>query len=52
MLLNIGEQGVGLEGGYPPLKKKIYDPPLAFKTTTTPSEMAFDPLPQISSFLS
>ena len=26
--------------------------PLAFKTTPTPSEMAFDPLPQISSFLS
>ena len=23
----IGEQGVGLEGGYPPLKKQFYDPP-------------------------
>ena len=24
---SIGEQGVGLEGGYPPLKKKIMTPP-------------------------
>ena len=40
-----------LEGGYPPLFL-LSDPPLAFKTTPTPSEMALDPLPQISSFLS
>ena len=25
-------------------QKKIYDPPLRFKMTPTPSEMAFDPL--------
>ena len=45
---SIGEHGVGLEGGYPQLKKFFYDPPmtpLAFKTTPTPSEMAFDPYP-------
>ena len=38
---SIGEQGGGgSKGLLPPLEKK-YDPPLAFKMTPTPSEMAF-----------
>ena len=41
----------GAGGGYPLLKKNFMTP-LAFKSTPTPSEMAFDPLPQILSFLS
>ena len=45
---SIGRGGAG--GGLPPSEKKFYDPPLAFKTTPTP--LAFSPLPQISSFLS
>ena len=47
---SIGEQG-GAKGVLPPLEKKIMTP-LAFKMTPTPSEMAFDPPTQISSFLS
>ena len=39
-----GEQGGGGGGGVLPRLKKIYDPPLRFKMTPTPSEMAFDPL--------
>ena len=35
-------------GGYPLLKKN-YDPP-SLQNHPTPSEMAFDPLPQILSF--
>ena len=41
---------MGLEGATP-VEKIFYDLTLAFKTTPTPSEMAFDPLPQILSFL-
>ena len=41
---NIGEQGGGVRGVLPRLKKFFYDPPLRFKMTPTPSEMAFDPL--------
>ena len=50
----IGEQGGGVaKGVLPPLEKNFYDPPyVAFKMTPTPSEMAFDPPTQISSFLS
>ena len=40
----IGEQGGGVRGGSTPSEKKFYDPPLRFKMTPTPSEMAFDPL--------
>ena len=42
----IGEQGgVGSGGGgSTPSEKNFYDPPLRFKMTPTPSEMAFDPL--------
>ena len=39
----IGEQGGG-SGGSTPSEKIFYDPPLRFKMTPTPSEMAFDPL--------
>ena len=53
-LKSIGEQGGGggAKGVLPPLEKKFMTPPLAFKMTPTPSEMAFDPPTQISSFLS
>ena len=41
----IGEQGGGGSGGgFYPVWKFFYDPPLRFKMTPTPSEMAFDPL--------
>ena len=41
---------IGEQGGATPSRKKNYDPPLAFKMTPTPSEMAFWPPIQISSF--
>ena len=44
MIEIIGEQGEGGQGGSTLFEKKIYDPPLRFKMTPTPSEMAFDPL--------
>ena len=44
-VVGIGEQGGGGgQGGSTPSEKNFYDPPLRFKMTPTPSEMAFDPL--------
>ena len=45
-------RGGGWRGATPCWKKFLWPPYVAFKTTPTPSEMAFDPLPQILSFLS
>ena len=44
-VISIGEQGGGQGGGgSTPSEIFFYDPPLRFKMTPTPSEMAFDPL--------